>query len=66
MSAEEFADEQRPLVRSVKEEGIDLLETFGDTLSSREGRLSEKTLSEGSATVPTAVPPESASDDKDR
>jgi hypothetical protein len=28
MSEEEYADERRPLVQSVKEEGIDLLEAF--------------------------------------
>jgi len=60
MSAEEFADEQRPLVRSVKEEGIDLLETFSDALSSQdlssEARPSEKNSSRAPSTGPAVVP----------
>jgi hypothetical protein len=36
LSVEDFADHRRPLVRSVREEGIDLLEVFSSSASSEE------------------------------
>lgn len=43
MSEEEFTDDRRPLVRSVKEEGVDLLELFSES-SSAERPSAEPTL----------------------
>jgi len=50
LSEEEFGDTRRPLVRSVKEEGIDLLELFPN------GTSAKSPSDERSFTGPTLVP----------
>jgi predicted nucleotidyltransferase len=41
LSVEDFSDHRRPLVRSVREEGIDLLEVFSSSASSEEALTGE-------------------------
>lgn len=41
LSVEDFSDHRRPLVRTVREEGIDLLEVFSPSTSSEEALTDE-------------------------
>jgi len=56
MSEETFADDRRPLVQSVKEEGIDLLEAFSESENVSPRSLSAESAL-GSESGPVSTPP---------
>ncbi|MCS4044865.1 hypothetical protein GGQ00_003328 [Salinibacter ruber] len=57
MSEETFADDRRPLVRSVNEEGIDLLDAFSESRDGSARPLSAESAS-GAESDPVSSPPD--------